>query len=56
MKSIFEYLNDKVELSFKTEVDDLITERTADGHTIKGIKLKGGQELFCRQTVVIYPR
>ena len=32
MKSIYEYLKTKIEMVFKTEVEDLITEKTSDGH------------------------
>jgi uncharacterized protein len=52
MKSIFEYLNDKIELSFKTEVQDLITEKTPDGYVVKGIKLKGDKDLFADKVVI----
>jgi len=52
LMSIFEYLKDKIEMSFKTEVEDLITERTADGHVAKGIKVKGDQAIYADKVVI----
>ena len=31
MQRIYEYLKEKIEMAFKTEVEDLMTEKTADG-------------------------
>ncbi|MEW9049963.1 MAG: NAD(P)/FAD-dependent oxidoreductase [Neobacillus sp.] len=52
LKSIFEYLKNKVEMAFKTEVEDLITEKTTDGHQIKGILLKNGENLYADKVVI----
>lgn len=54
LKSIYEYLKEKVEMSFKTEVDDLITENANDGYgyIVKGIQLKDGQKIFADKVVV----
>jgi uncharacterized FAD-dependent dehydrogenase len=52
MKSIYEYLKTKIVMQYKTEVEDLITERTPDGHTIKGIKLKGDQNIFADMVII----
>lgn len=52
LKSIFEYLKDKVEMAFKTEVEDLITEKSAEGYKVLGIQLKGEQKIFADQVVI----
>ncbi|MDR4948287.1 NAD(P)/FAD-dependent oxidoreductase [Neobacillus cucumis] len=52
LKSIFEYLKTKIEMSFKTEVEDLITEKTPNGHVVKGIKLKGDQMVYAEKVVI----
>jgi hypothetical protein len=52
LKSIYEYLRTKVEMSFKTEVDDLITEKTSEGLVVKGIKLKGDQNIYADKVVI----
>ncbi|WP_040208584.1 NAD(P)/FAD-dependent oxidoreductase [Neobacillus jeddahensis] len=52
MKSIYEYLRTKIDMSFKTEVEDLITEKTNDGHTMKGIKLKNGESIYADKVVI----
>lgn len=52
MKSIYEYLKDKIEMSFKTEVEDLVTEKISDSHIIKGIKLKGDQSIYADKVVI----
>ncbi|WP_078553580.1 NAD(P)/FAD-dependent oxidoreductase [Bacillus alkalicellulosilyticus] len=46
LKSLFEYLKDKIDMKFKTEVSDLITVKENDKHCIKGITLKNGTEYF----------
>ncbi|HLO12955.1 MAG TPA: FAD-dependent oxidoreductase, partial [Pseudoneobacillus sp.] len=52
LKSIFEYLTTKIEMSFKTEVEDLITEKTANGHIVKGIKLKADTNIYADKVVI----
>jgi uncharacterized protein len=52
LKSIFEYLKNKVDMAFKMEVEDLITEKTPDGHLIKGIKLKDQQSIYAEKVVI----
>lgn len=43
LKSIYEYLKDRVDMLFKAEVEDIITVKEADQHRIQGIKLKNGE-------------
>ncbi len=42
LKSIYEYLKTRIEMAFKTEVDDIVTEKQDGEHRIKGISLKNG--------------
>lgn len=52
LKDIFEYLKDKVEMVFKTEVADLITEKTAEGYRVRGVQLKGDQRILAEKVVI----
>jgi len=52
LKNIFEYLKDKIEMVFKTEIEDLITERTPDGHKVMGIELKSGEKIYADKVVI----
>jgi uncharacterized FAD-dependent dehydrogenase len=52
MKSIYEYLQDKIEMAYKTEVEDLITEKSAEGLKILGVQLKGDQKVFADKVVI----
>ena len=52
MQSIYEYLKEKIEMSFKTEVEDLLTEKTTDGLKVLGVQLKGDQKVFADKVVI----
>jgi uncharacterized FAD-dependent dehydrogenase len=52
MQSIYEYLKVKVDLAFKTEVEDLITEKSADGLKVLGVLLKGDKKVFADKVVI----
>ncbi|WP_153126931.1 NAD(P)/FAD-dependent oxidoreductase [Peribacillus tepidiphilus] len=52
LKNIFEYLREKVDMVFKTEVEDLITEKTSDGFVARGILLKNGETITADKVVV----
>ncbi|CRK83805.1 NAD(P)/FAD-dependent oxidoreductase [Neobacillus massiliamazoniensis] len=52
LKSIFEYLKSKIEVAFKKEVEDIVTEKTSDGHIVKGIKLNGDQLIYADKIVI----
>lgn len=52
MQSIYEYLKEKIEMSFKTEVEDLLTEKTAEGLKVLGVQLKGDQKVFADKVVI----
>jgi uncharacterized FAD-dependent dehydrogenase len=54
LQSIFEYLRDKIDMLFKTEVEDIVTAKQGDRHTIKGITLKNG-ESYQSDNVLIAP-
>ncbi|MFC7370941.1 NAD(P)/FAD-dependent oxidoreductase [Fictibacillus iocasae] len=53
LKSIYEYLKTKIDMAYKTEVDDIITDRTQDGHTIKGVLLKNGVSVMADKVVIV---
>lgn len=52
MKSIYEYLKTKIEMSYKTEVVDLITDKTPDGIVVKGINLKGDKNIYADKVII----
>ncbi|MFD0049463.1 NAD(P)/FAD-dependent oxidoreductase [Actinomycetes bacterium NPDC127524] len=53
MQSIYEYLNEKIEMVFKTEVEDLITEKNSQGnHSVTGIQLKSGESITAGKVVI----
>jgi uncharacterized FAD-dependent dehydrogenase len=52
MKSIFEYLQDKIEMAYKTEVEDLLTEKSAHGLKVVGVQLKDDQKVFADKVVI----
>ncbi|QKE72899.1 NAD(P)/FAD-dependent oxidoreductase [Arthrobacter citreus] len=53
LKSIYEYLKTKIEMRYKTEVEDLLTEKLDGTHSVKGIKLKNGEELQAEKVVIV---
>ena len=52
MASIYEYLKDKIDMAFKTEVEDIITEKSSTGLNISGILLKNGESLYAEKVVI----
>lgn len=53
LKSIFEYLKDRVDMQFKTEVEDILTVSDTDGPRVQGIVLKNGQEIYSDNVVIV---
>jgi uncharacterized protein len=53
LKDINAYLKEKIEMRFKTEVEDLITEKIDGNHKINGVKLKNGEELLAKKVVIV---
>ncbi|KAA0550124.1 NAD(P)/FAD-dependent oxidoreductase [Bacillus sp. BGMRC 2118] len=53
LKSIFEYLKNKVEMVFKAEVEDVLSEKVEGQHVVKGIKLKSGEEMRADKVVIV---
>ncbi|WNQ13835.1 NAD(P)/FAD-dependent oxidoreductase [Paenibacillus aurantius] len=45
LQSIYEYLTTRIEMLFKTEVEDVVTVKEAEGLVVKGIQLKNGEIL-----------
>ncbi|MRX72873.1 FAD-dependent oxidoreductase [Bacillus lacus] len=52
LKSIFEHLKKKIDMVFKAEVEDLITEKVEGKHIAKGILLKNGEKITAEKVVV----
>ncbi|PLR77260.1 FAD-dependent oxidoreductase [Bacillus sp. V3-13] len=52
LMSIFEYLREKIDMSFKTEVEDILTEKKPDGWVVNGILLKNGEEVRAEKVVI----
>lgn len=53
LKSIYEYLVPRVDMMYKTEVADMITEKQDGKHVIKGVELKNGEQLEADQVVIV---
>ncbi|MFC0558142.1 NAD(P)/FAD-dependent oxidoreductase [Halalkalibacter alkalisediminis] len=54
LKSIYEFLSDKMDARFRTEVSDVITEKTEEGYRVTGVKLvKKEEEIFADQVVIV---
>lgn len=45
LKSIYEYLKTRIEMLFKTEVQDIVTVKDNGTHRITGITLKNGKAM-----------
>lgn len=54
LKSIYEYLKSRVDMIYKAEVADIITEKVDGQHIVKGVELKKG-EVYEADHVVIVP-
>lgn len=54
LQSIFEHLKERIDMMFKTEVEDIITVKEETGHKVTGVVLKNGEE-FHSEHVVIGP-
>jgi uncharacterized FAD-dependent dehydrogenase len=52
LQSIFEYLKPRIDMLFKTEVEDILTVKDQDGHSVKGIVLKDGTTYESRYVMI----
>jgi uncharacterized FAD-dependent dehydrogenase len=52
LKNIYEYLNEKIDMVFKTEVEDILTEKIGDQHRVVGIQLKNGNQVYADKVVI----
>ncbi|UUZ94220.1 FAD-dependent oxidoreductase [Paenibacillus sp. P25] len=52
LKSINAYLKERIDMSFKTEVEDLLTVKEKEGHRVRGILLRSGEEVEADYVVV----
>lgn len=53
LKSIFEHLKNKVDMMFKTEVKDIITEKSENGLKVSGVVLQNGEEIHADKVVIV---
>lgn len=54
LKSIFEYLkNNNIDMMFENEVEDLLIIKDGEGHCVKGVTTKSGQEFYADKVVVV---
>ncbi|WP_028775433.1 NAD(P)/FAD-dependent oxidoreductase [Shimazuella kribbensis] len=53
LANIFRYLENKIEMKFKTEVADIVTERTDGKHAITGVELKDGTIVSADKVVIV---
>ncbi len=49
---IYHYLTTKIDMAFKTEVEDVITKKDENGFQTTGIKLRNGEEITAKKVVV----
>ncbi|MCR6106458.1 NAD(P)/FAD-dependent oxidoreductase [Salipaludibacillus agaradhaerens] len=55
LTSIYETLKERCHMMHRTEVADILTEKTVDGHRVTGVKLKKKEEEIYADNVVIVP-
>lgn len=53
LESIYEFLKGKIDMSFKTEVEDFITEQDGGKYRSAGVLLKSGEKLFSKKVVIV---
>ncbi|MFD1422751.1 NAD(P)/FAD-dependent oxidoreductase [Laceyella sacchari] len=53
LTSIYEYLQDKIEMRYQTEVADLVTEKAEGVHHACGVELKDGTTLLADKVVIV---
>ncbi|NGQ96173.1 NAD(P)/FAD-dependent oxidoreductase [Brevibacillus sp. SYP-B805] len=54
LQSIYEYLKERIDMMFKTEVADILTVKEDGAHRVRGVVLVNGEE-YASDTVVIAP-
>lgn len=52
LKSIYEYLQPRIDMAFKTEVEDIVTEKEDGVHRIRGIVLKNGETHEAKRVII----
>lgn len=52
LQSIYEYLKERIDMMFKTEVEDIITIKEDGTHVIQGVRLKNGEEYFSDNVII----
>ncbi|CUA80286.1 NAD(P)/FAD-dependent oxidoreductase [Anoxybacillus suryakundensis] len=52
LKSIYEYLRKHIDMMFKAEVNDILTEKIDGKNHVKGIQLKNGDMIYADRVVI----
>ncbi|TDG00140.1 NAD(P)/FAD-dependent oxidoreductase [Paenibacillus piri] len=52
LKSIYEHLKERIDMMFKTEVDDIVTVKNDGVNRIQGVQLKNGDTHFSNHVVI----
>ncbi|WP_240371064.1 NAD(P)/FAD-dependent oxidoreductase [Anoxybacteroides rupiense] len=52
LKSIYEYLRERVDMAFQIEVGDILTEKQNERHTVKGVVLRDGTSVMAEKVVI----
>ncbi|MBP1934388.1 NAD(P)/FAD-dependent oxidoreductase [Ammoniphilus resinae] len=52
LQSIYEYLKTRIDMMYKTEVEDMITEGKNGNYEVQGVVLKNGETYFSNQVVI----
>jgi uncharacterized FAD-dependent dehydrogenase len=53
LQSIYEFLKNKIDMRFKTEVEDIVAEKSEDGYVAKGIQLKNDESLTAEKVIIV---
>ncbi|WP_025026912.1 NAD(P)/FAD-dependent oxidoreductase [Caldalkalibacillus mannanilyticus] len=53
LQSIYEYLKSRIDMLYKTEVEDVITAKEEGEHVVKGIVLKNGESYYSDHVVIV---
>jgi uncharacterized FAD-dependent dehydrogenase len=53
LKSINEHLKSRVDMMFKTEVEDILTAKENGTHTVQGVVLKNGEEYYSDHVLIV---
>ncbi len=52
LKSIYDYLSEKIDMVYKTEIEDILTDIVENNYTATGIELKNGTQVHAKKVVI----